>query len=176
MFRFIPERIFKSVCEINTAVLREEGVRGLILDIDYTLAPKHVPLPEKAMIDWAAALKKDGISLFVLSNNRLARVSKFADALGVPYISMGLKPFPRSFRVAVRRMGLKKSEVAAVGDQIYTDICGAHIFGIRAWLVLPMALPREPLLRLRRALEKPVLRKYYRRHPKPGGPKGDARE
>lgn len=170
MFRFIPERIFKSVTDITAGTLREEGVRGLVLDIDYTLAPKHTPLPGRDMIEWVEGMKRAGIRLYILSNNRLARVSKFADALGVPYIPMGMKPFPRSFRIAVGRMGLSKNEVAAVGDQIFTDICGAHLYGIKAWLVLPMALPGgRPALRFRRAMEKPFIRKYQKRN---GGPDG----
>ena len=60
------------------------GVRALLLDIDGTLAEKHAPEPPPAIIAWAEGLKKNGISLFILSNNRHPqRVRRFWRAFGL---------------------------------------------------------------------------------------------
>lgn len=160
--KLVPERIFGKIGEITPEVIRGENIRGLVLDIDNTMAPKHAPLPDKELLDWILSLKKADVRLFIISNNWYDRVSRFASALDVPFIHFGLKPFPFSFIRAVRLLKLKKEEVAAVGDQIFTDVCGAHIAGIRAWLVMPIDRDESFSFAVRRRMEKPVINKYYR--------------
>lgn len=159
----IPDKIFDKLDDITVQVLETEGIRGLILDIDYTLAPKHSPLPDESVIKLIEELKILNIKLYLISNNHKNRVSIFAQALRLPYIYSGLKPFPRSFLRAVREMGLPKGEVACVGDQIYTDVLGAHLSGLRAWL-LPEKSSRVSLpYRIRSTFEKPFIRSYYKK-------------
>lgn len=160
--KLVPERIFGSISEITPEVVRNEGVKGLVLDIDNTMASKRIALPDETLINWIASLKQADIRLFIISNNWYSRVSRFAAALDVPFIHFGLKPFPFSFIRAVRLLGLRREEVAAVGDQIYTDVCGAHSAGIRAWLVMPIDRDESFSFLFRRRLEKPVIAKYYR--------------
>lgn len=163
--RFEPDRVFRSVTELTPALLEAQKLRGLILDIDNTLAPRDIPLPDDRLVRWAGTLKDAGVRLYIISNNRSARVKRFSEALGIPYIPIGLKPLPFSFLRAVRRMKLPKESVAAVGDQVYTDIAGAHLAGLRAFLVAPINLKSESAsVRFRRRFEQPVLRRYDSRH------------
>jgi uncharacterized protein len=162
--RLVPDRIFQTIGEITPALLKKEGIEALVLDIDNTLAPRHVELPDAAIKRWIAALRDTDVKLYIISNNRANRVSKFARALDLPYFCNGMKPFPRTFLRAVHEMGVARERVAAVGDQIYTDVCGAHLAGIRAWLVNPID-PRESVLfRIRRQFEKPFLNSYYKKN------------
>ncbi len=46
------------------------------------------------------------------------------------------KPFPRSYRIALDRLGLEADEVLAVGDRLDTDIEGANAAGLASLLVL----------------------------------------
>lgn len=159
---FLPDRIFQTLSDITPAVLQEDGIKGLILDIDYTLAPKSVALPDEAVKAFIRSLKQQDVKLYIISNNHKNRVSLFAQALDLPYICNGFKPFPRSFRHAVQHMGLTCPQVAAVGDQIYTDVCGAHGAGLKAWMVLPMGSGRSVFYKLRRQFEKPFISRYYK--------------
>lgn len=160
--RLVPDKILASVGDITPELLISEGVKGLVLDIDNTLAPRHVPMPDETIIKWIKAMKKAGTKLYIISNNRTNRVTKFAKALELPFLCNGMKPFPRSFRRAMREMGVDPKSVVAVGDQIYTDVLGAHTAGIRAWLVLPIDPHENPFTRLRRQFEKPFVKKYYK--------------
>ena len=158
----MPDKIIKSISDITPELLVKEQVEGLVLDIDNTLAPRNIPLPDEMLKNWIAGLKEAKIKLFIISNNRQNRVAAFADALGLPFRCNSMKPFPQSFRYAVREMGIDREKVAAVGDQIYTDVMGAHASGIRAWLVMPIDPSENPLTKIRRRFEKPVLKKYYK--------------
>lgn len=46
------------------------------------------------------------------------------------------KPFPRSYRIALDRLGLEPGEVLAIGDRLDTDIEGANAAGLPSVLVL----------------------------------------
>lgn len=160
--RLVPDRIFDRMGDITSAVAAAAHIRGIVLDIDYTLAPRDVPLPDEEIVRCIENLRRAGVKLYILSNNHKGRVSRFAGALGVPYTCNGMKPFPFSYSRAVRRMGLSPREVAAVGDQIYTDVFGAHLAGLQAWMVRPVGRGKSLFYRIRRGLERPFIRRYYR--------------
>lgn len=160
--KFVPDRIFKSVSDITAEVLKSEDIKGLVLDIDNTLAPRYIALPPETLKLWISGLIEAGTKLYIISNNRTNRVTKFATALGLPFVCNSMKPFPHSFRRAVSEMGLEARYVTAVGDQIYTDIVGAHAAGIRGWLVLPIDPRENPLSMVKRLFERPFLNRYYK--------------
>lgn len=169
--RFVPDRIFSTISEITPELLKKENITALILDIDNTLAPRYVALPDETLINWIESLKKTDIKLHIISNNHQNRVAKFSKALGVPFYCNGMKPFPRAFLKAVRLMDVPRENVAAVGDQIFTDVAGAHLAGIKAWLVTPID-PRETVVfKIRRRLERPAIKRYYTDRENGGGSK-----
>ncbi len=53
------------------------------------------------------------------------------------------KPFPRSYRIALDRLGLEPGEVLAIGDRLDTDIEGANAAGLPSVLVLTGVNDRE---------------------------------
>jgi 4-nitrophenyl phosphatase len=55
------------------------------------------------------------------------------------------KPFPALLRMAVKRLGLPKTRIAAVGDRLETDILGARNVGLRSILVLTGVTRRKDL-------------------------------
>lgn len=156
---FVPDKRFLHIAAISAELLEGEGVKGLVLDIDYTLADRYAPLPDDEIRTFISNLKEAEIRLYVLSNNYHNRVSRFAAALDLPYRSNGLKPLPHAFSRAVQSMDLPKDRVVAVGDQIYTDVVGGHLAGLRVWMVSPYGGGGHSLFyRLRRRLEMPFIR------------------
>lgn len=146
-----PQRIFSRVTDITPALLARLGVRGILLDIDGTIAPTHTPLPPQEVRDWLDTLKQAGILVYILSNNRHeARVRTLAQALDLPWQWHAGKPKKAGFDRAFSDTGLRPEELAVVGDQIYTDMWGARRNGCRALMVesLDTALWYFPLRRL----------------------------
>lgn len=146
----------KSIYEIDPAALARRGIRLLLADLDNTLVPYGVPEPTQPVRDWMAELKKQGVTLFVLSNNRHPqRPERFSKALGVPYIGHAGKPKPGSFFKAMEQMGCTPEQTAIVGDQIFTDILGGSRAGVTTLLVEPIRLAGNPGRYLRYAVEWP---------------------
>lgn len=150
---------FYRVTEITPDVLGKMGIRGLILDLDNTLTTHDNPVPADGVLDWIALMKQSGIKLMIVSNNHPPRVRPFADMLGLPFVSEGRKPLTKGFSEAMRKMGLKKSQLAAVGDQIYTDVLGANLFGIKMLYVTPIEHEKTTFFKVKRKLERPFLPK-----------------
>lgn len=155
-----PARIYRRVTEITADDLRAMGVRGLILDADNTLATHHSQTPAEGVTDWLDGMRRAGIELRMVSNARDPRCRPFAKTLGLRYTALACKPLPFGFWRAVRAMGLRRKDVAAVGDQLFTDMMSAHLAGVTALLVEPIEPETGWSFRLRRRLERPFLRRW----------------
>ena len=161
MALFQPTALFRGAEYITPEYLREHGIRALILDVDNTLTghgSQQLPPPIAA---WLQTMKESGVKLRVASNNMPGRVRPFAQKIGLPYSALCCKPAPFGLWHACREMGVRPCEAALVGDQVFTDAMGANLAGVQMLLVQPMYHDIKPLIRLRRHLEKPVLRRYY---------------
>ncbi len=150
-----------SVCALTPELLEKLGVKGLLLDIDNTLTTHDNPVPAPGVIEWIALMKSSGIQLRLVSNNHPPRVEPFAALLGIPCICDSKKPFTNGYQRAMEDMGLPKSRLAAVGDQIFTDILGASWFRVRSIYVPPMELESTAFFKFKRFMEKPFLPKHY---------------
>ena len=65
--------------------------------------------------------------------------------------------------VARRRLGVRRGQMAMVGDQLYTDRLAAAFFGIPALMVVPRGLDLDWWVRAKRKIERPFWQKYYDR-------------
>lgn len=160
--KLYPGEYVDSTYDIDFDGLWKEGYRGVIFDIDNTLVPHGAPADEKACALFLH-LKELGYECMLLSNNKEPRVKQFHDAVQVSYIHKAGKPNPASYRRAMAQMGTDERNTLFVGDQIFTDIYGANLTGIRTILVKPIHPKEEIQIVLKRYLEKIVLFFYRRR-------------
>ena len=157
----LPTVCVAQVTDITLELLRSMGIRALILDVDNTLSGHGSQQPFEGALEWTQKMAQNG-EMMIVSNNFQKRVEPFAQRFSLPFVSMAMKPFPVGYSRAVSAMGVRREETAAVGDQVFTDILGANLSGIRSILVVPQG--NESVLRFgwRRALEKPVREKAER--------------
>ena len=146
----------RDIYEITGEALERRGFKLLLADLDNTLVPYGVPLPDGQLKAWRDDLAAHGVTLFILSNNRHeSRPRTFAEGLDVPYIGHAGKPKTPSFVKAMEQMGVTKEQTAIVGDQIFTDVLGGGRAGVAAILVEPIRLAGNPGRYLRYAVEVP---------------------
>jgi len=150
-----PDLFVDRVEEIAPATLAAWGVRGAIVDLDNTLVPWNTADVSPPVRAWVDSLKS-AFSVCVLTNNYTRRASSVAEILGVPIIKGALKPAPPAFRGALRLLGVTADRAVVVGDQIYTDVLGGKLLGMRAVLVTPLSTREFPTTRIVRFLERPV--------------------
>ena len=138
-FSLIPRRVFDRYGDVTAQYLKEQGITLLLSDLDFTLAPKSVRRPDRALREWITGLESAGIALMIVSNNRSgARVTEFCAELGVPYQGHAGKPSPRGLEAAMARTGTDRAHTAMLGDKLLTDVLAANRAGVLALMVEPM--------------------------------------
>ena len=134
-FSFFPTMMAETVTEINPNVLRQRGIRLLMLDFDNTLVPYTTSVPTAEVSNWLKAMQQDGLDICIVSNSRKPRVKVFCEKYGLNCITHSKKPFPKGIRQCLKQYGLKPHECALAGDQIYTDVLGANCQGVNSILI-----------------------------------------
>lgn len=158
--RFYPDILFPHIYEITPTFLESQQVKGLILDLDNTIAPYEVAEPTPKMKAWFDAMKKAGIKMAFVSNNKGDRVKIFNRTLGLPLFAGAKKPFTKGMRQALAALHLTPKETAGLGDQIFTDCLACHGAGMRFYLVPPIKDKKTLFFRTKRFLEKPFVGKF----------------
>jgi hypothetical protein len=161
----VPDAVVGAVTEIAPQALVARGLRGLVIDLDNTLTRWNEPGCAPDVAAWLEAAAAAGLRLCIVSNNGPARVAAFCRGLGVdlPWIAPAGKPRPEAYRRALERLGLPPEHVAAVGDQIFTDVFGGKRAGLMAILVRPLARREFPATRVVRVIESWWLARLRRR-------------
>lgn len=157
-----PKKYLNSVKEISLELLEKNHIQGLILDVDNTLIDFDKNMPE-GVDKWAENLKKNGFKLCILSNsNNVEKVKGVADKLEIPFIYFAKKPFKSGFKRAKELLKLEAENIAVVGDQIMTDVIGANRSNMFSILVKPIKEEDYLLTKIKRPLEKLIIKKYLK--------------
>ena len=162
MKNFYADAYLNSILDVTVPFLSEKGISGLILDIDNTLIGHNVALPDENVLGHLRSLEGGGIKLCVVSNNNEQRVKNFCEKIGVSFfVANALKPRRIGYLRAFEELNLSPDRVAAVGDQVFTDVWGAKRAGCFAILTKPLHKGGEGfLIALKRVLEKPFTRNF----------------
>jgi HAD superfamily phosphatase (TIGR01668 family) len=157
---FRPHYYVKHVLELPAERLRALGIDGLLLDLDGTLKDYRSEEVTGEILGWLRELQRQGLGLCLLSNGKSGRIGRVARALGVPFVAQAFKPAPFGCHRALGLLGLDRSRVAIVGDQVFADVLAGRLAGLRTILVPPLHdLADEPwFTRIKRPFERLVLR------------------
>ena len=159
---FYPDEYADSSFDIDYEALWKKGIRGLLFDIDNTLAEHGMDADERA-VKLLLGLKNKGFKICLLSNNKEERVQRFNKDIQVSYIHKSGKPSVSAYIKGMEKTGTALSETVFIGDQIFTDIFGANRAGMYSILVKPIAEHEEIQIVLKRKLEKIVLYFYKKK-------------
>ncbi|MBR5519393.1 MAG: YqeG family HAD IIIA-type phosphatase [Clostridia bacterium] len=151
---FYPDTQLNTVYELTPQWLSSRGVKALICDLDDTLAPYFDTTPTEKLAAWVQSMRDAGIKICILSNGKKHRITPFCQTLGIDVVPMAAKPLPFGYFRALKRLGVKRKEVVAIGDQIFTDILGGNCVGIHTVLVEPIAYKTSKMERRKRRYEK----------------------
>ncbi len=160
---FVPDHYYDTIYEVTPALLKAEGVRGLILDIDNTLVTYDDADPTPPVLRWVKEMQENGISLaFVSNNSKRERVERFNRPFSFFAAAKSGKPGTKQVRAALKYMGISAAEACVIGDQVFTDIFAGKRLGTRSVLVKPIKDKTTLFFRFKRKLEVPVIRRYYK--------------
>lgn len=159
----LPKEMSRRITDLTPEFFTSRGIRLIVLDVDNTLTSHCNPVPADGVLEWIRSMKEAGLLLTILSNNYRRRVAPFAEKLGLDFISMACKPLTVGLSRACRRFHLKPDQICLIGDQIFTDVFGGNLKGVLTVLVEPYELERGWMFRLKRKLERPLIRRWRKK-------------
>lgn len=166
-----PHLRLDSVLELSADWLGSVNRTGLLLDVDCTLKDHGATAFGPEVKGWVRTLRQGGVKLCLLSNGKPRRIGALAHDLGIPFVAKAFKPLPFGCHAAMRALGLGPEQTAVVGDQLFADVLAGRLARILTILVRPTS-PVEPIwTRLKRPLERRLLKRIAHRIPGPPAPR-----
>ena len=145
-----PTILAEAIWCLDLASLRRSGIRGIILDLDNTIANWNDAQVHPKARAWIEEARRLGMRICLASNAlRAGRVSQVARSLDVPALTRAGKPFPRAFRRAMLQLGTEPQSTCAIGRA-----------GLTTVLVSPLSPRESPHTRLIRLIERPLRRRW----------------
>lgn len=134
-----PERYFARVTRIKpNEDLLACGYQHMLLDMDNTILSRAThDIPRDVRV-WLAEVREAGVEICLLSNNWHASPYEIAETLDLPVVAKACKPLPHGYLMARQVLGARSADTVVVGDQLSTDVVGAHLLGMAAYLVCPL--------------------------------------
>ena len=163
----IPNLIIKNIIELDIDFLIQQGIKGIIFDLDQTLTrygSDSIYKPYRQQF----SLIMNTFKCVILSNPPKTsnykptkiRFNTIAQQYKIKIIkSPNKKPNPIGYKLAINVLNLNPNQVAMIGDRILTDILGANLCNIYSILVDPIAGDIDPsnLISIPRRLERCLL-------------------
>ncbi len=162
---FIPDEYHKTIYDINYNKLYDSGFRLILIDLDNTIIPYDIDLPDEKIKNHFKKIEEIGFKIIIISNNKEGRIKKFSDALGYKYVFSAKKPFARGFKKAIKMTDFKNDKVVLIGDQLMTDVFGGK--RIKLYVCLVDALKRSTekwYTRMNRRIENRMIEKIKRKN------------
>ena len=157
-----PNYYYDSIFQVDLELLKENNIKGLIIDIDNTLVGWDTILPTIAVKEWLKQLKNLGFTICLVSNNNKKRVLYFSKELNIPFIYQAKKPMKKNFLAAMKIMETAKEQTAVIGDQLFTDVLGGNRVKLTTVLVKPIKSKEFWWTNFVRKIERRVIKKVLK--------------
>ena len=163
----MPKYRFACILDVTARDLEKMGAKAVGLDIDNTIAPDGTMKFIDGIQQWIESIVAAGFPVTLISNGTIARVGYISKFLGgVPYVHLSLKPSPFGLKKAAKRMGVDITELAMLGDQLFSDIKAANLCGAIPVRIDP--LPAKSLYphyyEWKGRREKPIISEFEKLH------------
>jgi hypothetical protein len=164
----VPDYFAENVLDIDFAILHEQGIKKIAIDVDQTLANhKGIEVTPEIANYLNAQVASGTIEEIIIASNSLRDLSAFTDRLNAKIVIASArtrKPRKRYFDEVCRVAKCKPQQMAMIGDRILTDILGGNRAGMTTILVKPWG----PDMIVERLIPRRFWgERYLRRHKRP---------
>lgn len=158
---FKPNYILNSVTDITPEFLKDNNIDALLLDVDNTLSVAHGNKTlKKGVPEWLSVMRENDVPMMILSNAKIKRARLFADSVALDVVGMSAKPLPFGYIKAAHKLGLKRKSIAMVGDQIFTDVFGGKLSGVKTVFVTDITPEDTNFFKIKRYFERIMLKRW----------------
>ena len=133
---FRADKKFEKFEDVTPEILKKEGVKLLLCDLDNTLRLHSEKEPADELADWIEDCRKAGVQIVIISNNgRKKMMQKFCEPIDVPCVWWAKKPLSIKLTETMEKYEFKPSETVMLGDKWSTDVLAAKFAKVRSWQV-----------------------------------------
>ena len=133
---FRADKKFKRFEDVTPELLKKEGVKLLLCDLDNTLRLHSEKEPADELQDWVADCKDAGVKIVIISNNgRKKMMQKFCEPINVDCVWWAKKPMSKKLTEAMDAYKIPPEHTVMLGDKWSTDVLAARFAKVRAWQV-----------------------------------------
>lgn len=160
---FAPKKYIKDYRFVDFNDLKKQGIKLLICDIDNTLAAHDQKHPDEKVKKFIKSVQAQHFEICLISNNVSERVETFAKELHLPTYPMAKKPLKKTYRKIIEDYRVNPHEIAAIGDQLLTDVLGGNRMGIYTILTVPLYQKDLIWTKINRTLENQVFKRLEKK-------------
>ena len=161
--KLCPQVQAESVSKLQPEFFTEQGIKGIIVDLDNTLVAWGGDVLDPEMEAWVRQMKSAGLRLCILSNALENRVKRVGETLDLPFVSRAVKPRKSPFKKAMEILGTIPEETAVIGDQLFTDILGGNRLDLYTVWTTPISKEEFVSTKAVRRIERLVVRRFRRK-------------
>jgi HAD superfamily phosphatase (TIGR01668 family) len=133
-----------DITDIDLDMLKRDGIRGLVFDLDSTLVAPHAGTITAEVAGWLEKARANFKVAVVSNNKRDPYIEQARTLLDMHCIGRAAKPSRRAFFEVLKQFELAPHEVAVIGDRPLTDVLGGQRAGMKTVLVWPLKSMNEP--------------------------------
>ena len=159
---FVPDMYYQSIYKINYAKLKKAKIKCLLFDLDNTVASYSKKEPDKKIMDLFTELEND-FKVIIMSNSNKKRLRPFKEKLNIDVAYSSRKPLKKKYKKILKIYHLKPNQVAAIGDQLLTDIYGANRMGMVSIFVNSISTIEKFPTKINRYFERKVIKRLNKR-------------
>ena len=112
-----------------------KNIKALIIDVDGTLISGKNPVISDDVRNWIYRSKKCFYTYLFSNNPSRKRIKLIADQLDLQFTASGSKPSKRKLKRILEKIPYSSSEIAIIGDRVFTDILVGNRLGMYTILV-----------------------------------------
>lgn len=153
----IPDQRLTSLdkCSIQECLIQD--IKLILVDFDQTLVHPKTHEVNKNVLLWLQNCQQAGIDILVVSNNHPHVLKDTCESLNLKYVGHAKKPFPWIYKKVLKEY--ESSQIICIGDQLFSDILGAHLMNIKAYYCEPISQKDLIYTKLNRKLEAYLFKK-----------------
>ena len=106
---------------------------------------------------------EEDFKVIIMSNSGKVRLTPFKEQLNVDVAFSSHKPLKKKYQKIMKLYNFKDTEIAAVGDQLVTDIFGANRNNITSILVNPIGENEPFTTRFNRRIERQIYKSLLKK-------------
>lgn len=133
-----PALVISSLQDLNLAYWYNQGIRGILLDLDNTISPWRQNKVTQEAHEFIKEAKKLDIQVALFTNATPERAYEVAAAADIPCFPLAKKPFPGQYKKVIAALKIKPAQTMTIGDQIFTDTLGGNLAGCLTVLIPPL--------------------------------------